>query len=176
MGGHGSWFLGGTYPDKFAAIGPSAGWITFQSYRFADAKAESSAVKGMFKRAGNSSDLFSLIDNYRHFGVYVIHGKDDDNVPVQQSYLMLERLKPIHNDLVFWEQPGAGHWWDYSPEPGSDCVDWKPLFDFFSRHSRPGPERRLAADFTTANPGISSATAGSPSTLRTIRCSSAARI
>jgi fermentation-respiration switch protein FrsA (DUF1100 family) len=156
MGGHGTWFLSGTYPDKFAAIGPSAGWITFQSYRFADAKAESSAVKGMFKRAGNSSDLFSLVDNYRHFGVYVIHGKDDDNVPVQQSYMMLERLKPIHNDLVFWEQPGAGHWWDNSPEPGSDCVDWKPLFDFFARHSRPGPERRFTADLTTANPGVSS--------------------
>jgi pimeloyl-ACP methyl ester carboxylesterase len=156
MGGHGSWFLGATYPDKFAAIGPSAGWITFQSYRFADAKVESSAVKSMFRRTGNSSDLFALVDNYRHFGVYVIHGKEDDNVPVQQSYMMLERLKPIHNDLVFWEQPGAGHWWDNSPEPGSDCVDWKPLFDFFARHSRPGPERRFTVDFTTANPGISS--------------------
>ena len=155
MGGHGTWFMSATYPDKFAAIGPSAGWITFQSYRFADAKAETSAVKRMLNRAASSSDLFALVDNYRHFGVYVIHGATDDNVPPQQSYMMLEKLKPIHKDLVYYEQPGQGHWWDISPEPGADCVDWKPLFDFFAGHSRPGPEKRFSVDFTTANPGIS---------------------
>ena len=156
MGGHGTWYMGATYPDKFAAIGPSAGWITFQSYRFSHAKVETTEVKQMMSRAGASSDLFALVDNYRHFGVYVIHGEKDDNVPIEQSYMMLEHLKPIHKDLVFHEQPGAGHWWDISPEPGSDCVDWKPLFDFFARHAVPGADRRFTADFTTANPGISS--------------------
>ena len=33
MGGHGTWILGSTYPDRFGAIGPSAGWISFWSYR-----------------------------------------------------------------------------------------------------------------------------------------------
>ncbi len=32
MGGHGTWHLGVTFPDKFAAIGPSAGWISMMSY------------------------------------------------------------------------------------------------------------------------------------------------
>ena len=27
MGGHGTWQIGVTYPARFAAIGPSAGWI-----------------------------------------------------------------------------------------------------------------------------------------------------
>jgi hypothetical protein len=27
MGGHGTWHLGVAYPDMFAPIGPSAGWI-----------------------------------------------------------------------------------------------------------------------------------------------------
>ncbi|MBI5865193.1 MAG: hypothetical protein HZB38_11925, partial [Planctomycetes bacterium] len=31
MGGHGTWHLGVTFPDRFAAIGPSAGWISFWS-------------------------------------------------------------------------------------------------------------------------------------------------
>ncbi|MCC6397140.1 MAG: prolyl oligopeptidase family serine peptidase, partial [Bacteroidetes bacterium] len=154
-GGHGTWFMGATYPDKFAAIGPSAGWITFHSYRFSGAPEESSAVQLMLRRAATQSDLFSLADNYRHFGVYIIHGDQDDNVPPQQSHMMIDRLKVKHKDFVYHEQPGAGHWWDNSPEPGADCVDWRPMFDFFARHVRPGAERILNVEFTTANPGIS---------------------
>jgi dienelactone hydrolase len=156
MGGHGTWFMSATYPDKFAAIGPSAGWITFNSYRFANAPPETSHVKLMLGRSAAPSDLLSLADNYRHFGVYIVHGSVDDNVPPQQSYLMLERLKPNHKDYVYYEQPGAGHWWDNSPETGADCVDWRPMFDFFARHVRPGMERTRTVEFTTANPGISS--------------------
>ena len=156
MGGHGTWFMSATYPDKFAAIGPSAGWITFNSYRFANAPPETSHVKLMLGRAAATSDLFSLADNYRHFGVYVLHGSVDDNVPPQQSTMMLDRLKTNHKDYVYYEQPGAGHWWDNSPEPGSDCVDWRPMFDFFARHVRPGMQRTRTVEFTTANPGVSS--------------------
>jgi predicted peptidase len=83
MGGHGTWFMSATYPDKFAAIGPSAGWITFRSYRFAPAPEETSAVQRMLRRSASPSDLFSLADNYRHFGAYIIHGDSDDNVPAQ---------------------------------------------------------------------------------------------
>ena len=32
MGGHGVWHLGVTYPDRFAALAPSAGWVSFFSY------------------------------------------------------------------------------------------------------------------------------------------------
>ena len=32
MGGHGTWQVGATFPDRFAAIGPSAGWVSFWSY------------------------------------------------------------------------------------------------------------------------------------------------
>jgi pimeloyl-ACP methyl ester carboxylesterase len=32
MGGHGTWYLGATYPDRFAAIAPCAGYPTLSSY------------------------------------------------------------------------------------------------------------------------------------------------
>jgi pimeloyl-ACP methyl ester carboxylesterase len=156
MGGHGTWFMGATYPDKFAAIGPSAGWITFHTYRFTNAPAETSQVKRMLRRAAASSDLFSLVDNYRHFGIYILHGAKDDNVLPEQSYMMLDHLKSFHKDFEYHEQPGAGHWWDNSPEPGADCVDWRPMFDFFARHVRPGIDRTRTVEFSTASPGISS--------------------
>ena len=35
MGGHGVWHIGSLFPDRFAAIGPSAGWISFWTYRSA---------------------------------------------------------------------------------------------------------------------------------------------
>jgi pimeloyl-ACP methyl ester carboxylesterase len=155
MGGHGTWFMSATYPDKFAAIGPSAGWITFQSYRFAGSTPDTSTVQQMLLRSAKPSDLPSLATNYGHFGVYIIHGDKDDNVPPQQSYLMMDRLKTFHHDFEYHEEPGAGHWWDNSDDPGADCVDWRPLFDFFARHTRPGKERVRTINFTTANPAIS---------------------
>ncbi|WP_316819278.1 alpha/beta hydrolase-fold protein [Pedobacter nyackensis] len=36
MGGHGTWFLGATYPDKWAAIAPCAGYPTLKGYGSAD--------------------------------------------------------------------------------------------------------------------------------------------
>lgn len=155
MGGHGTWFMSATYPDKFAAIGPSAGWITFRSYRFAGSPEDTSSVQRMLQRAAMGSDLPALAENYGHFGVYIIHGDQDDNVPPSQSYLMMERLKTFHTDFTYHEEPGAGHWWDNSDDPGADCVDWRPLFDFFARHTRPGKERVRTIAFTTANPGVS---------------------
>ena len=55
MGGHGTWFMGATYPDRFAAIGPSAGWITFRTYRFAPVPVETSPVKLLLTRAAAPS-------------------------------------------------------------------------------------------------------------------------
>lgn len=155
MGGHGTWIFSATYPDQFAAIGPSAGWISFWSYGVRESAADSIPVRRLFQRAANVSNTLALVPNYQQHGIYIIHGAADDNVPVKQAYLMIDSLKNIHKDYVFHEEPGAGHWWDHSDEPGADCVDWPPLFDFFARHGRAGAERLRQIDFTTANPGVS---------------------
>lgn len=155
MGGHGTWQVGATFPDRFAALGPSAGWISFFSYGGGRRFENASPVEAMLARAANPSDTLALARNYLHHGVYILHGDADDNVPVTQARTMADHLKPFHRNVTVHEQPGAGHWWDASEEPGADAVDWQPMFDFFARHARPMDDRLRQIEFTTASPGIS---------------------
>jgi fermentation-respiration switch protein FrsA (DUF1100 family) len=156
MGGHGVWHIGSLFPDRFAAIGPSAGWISFWTYRFRGIDlGDTTAVRRMIRRSTTPSETFMHAPNYAQLGVYVLHGADDDNVPVTEARTMVERLGTFHKDFVYHEQPGVGHWWDLSDAPGVDCVDWAPMFDFFARHARPGKERIREIRFSTSNPGVS---------------------
>jgi len=155
MGGHGSWHLGGTFPDKFAAIGPSAGWLSFRSYRMRNDEAEQSEMEKMLRRPTTPSHTMAISENYKQHGVYIIHGADDNNVRADQSRRMVENLEKFHKDFIYHEEPGQGHWWDLSDEPGADCVDWPPLFDFFARHARPEKKRIRNVEFITASPGVS---------------------
>ena len=155
MGGHGTWHIGVTYPDRFAAIGPSAGWISFVSYAGSVVPTDPTPTQKLLLRCSNPSDTLALERNFAQEGVYIIHGDADDNVPVEQAREMKKRLAVFHNDVGYHEQPGAGHWWGNSDEPGAACVDWPPLFDFFAHHIDPAEETVRQVDFITANPGIS---------------------
>ncbi|MHB8077729.1 MAG: prolyl oligopeptidase family serine peptidase [Candidatus Krumholzibacteriia bacterium] len=155
MGGHGAWSLGATCPDRFAAIGPSAGWATFWTYRFEYDRASLSPAERMLSRASNASETLQLAPNLARLGVYALHGGADDNVPPAQSHLFVDALKSFHPDWVYHEEPGQGHWWDLSPEPGVDCVDWAPMFEFFARRARLRDDATLEIDFRTASPGVS---------------------
>ncbi len=155
MGGHGTWMLGAQYPGRFGAIAPSAGWISWWSY-VRKHQEPRGVVGAMLRRAAHPLQPLLLLGNYAQEGIYVLHGDADDNVPPQQARRMVDTLRTFHHDLVYHEQPGAGHWWDESDEPGADCVDWPPLFDFLARHARPGKERVRIVDFRTVHPGIAS--------------------
>ena len=157
MGGHGTWHLGINYPDQFAAMGPSAGWISIWAYRIRSlSMSDSSEVKNMLTRSSKHSDTYAFTTNLEPNGIYIIHGEVDDNVPPEQARSMVDNLSKFHKDYIYYEQPGAGHWWDNSDEPGADCVDWAPMFDFFAHHSVSGKDRIKTIDFVTANPAISS--------------------
>jgi pimeloyl-ACP methyl ester carboxylesterase len=149
MGGHGTWHLGVTFPDRFAAIAPSAGWISMWSYAGARRAESPRAIEELVARAAAASDTLGLVRNLAATGVYVLHGDADDNVPVGQARRMRQVLGEFHPDFAYHEQPGAGHWW------GSDCVDWPPLFAFFERHSLKSARTVRRVDFTTASPGVS---------------------
>lgn len=157
MGGHGTWSIGALFPDQFAALGPSAGWISFATYGGGrTSEAIEDPVLRLVERAGTASDTPQFIRNYRHLGIYILHGADDDNVPASQARAMIQHIKPFHDDYRYHEEPGKKHWWDNNPdEPGAGCLDWAPMYDFFARRARPRPGRPLHVEFHTPSPYIS---------------------
>jgi len=150
MGGHGTWQIGATVPGPWAAIGPSAGWPSFSSYGGGAVFKDPTPVETMLARANNPSDTIGLARNLLHYGIYILHGDMDDNVPVTQARGMRELLGKFHPDFAYYERPGAGHWW------GDECVDWPPLFQFLKERVRQPDAKARRVEFVTANPGISS--------------------
>ncbi|MCF8240944.1 MAG: S9 family peptidase [Melioribacteraceae bacterium] len=156
MGGHGTWHVGELYPDKFAAIAPSAGWISIWNYRYSKDLSGSSEVIKLLNRTGNQSRTLDMVNNYDQLGIYILHGDNDESVSVEEARKMNDTLSKFHKDFVYHEEPEATHWWDNdSDKPGADCVDWQPMFDFFAKHSRPTKNRIRHINFITANPGVS---------------------
>lgn len=152
MGGHGTWFLGATYPDKWAGIAPCSGYPTLKGYGSADGlipDSSNSAMEQMLLRSGNQSDVIKLSSNYKPLGVYILHGDSDRVVSVDYARQMRKVLADFHKDFSYYEYPGGEHWF------GDQSVDWKPLFDFFKWHSRPVDSTVDRIDFMTASPGIS---------------------
>lgn len=152
MGGHGTWFLGATYPDQWAAIAPCAGYPTMKGYGSADGlipDSSSNPLEQLLLRSGNQSDVPKLATNYKAHGVYIFHGDDDRTVSVNYARQMRKLLGDFHADLSYYEYPGGSHWF------GDHSVDWKPLFDFFQWHHRLPDSSVNTIDFSTASPGIS---------------------
>ncbi|MBM3494660.1 MAG: hypothetical protein FJX72_10160, partial [Armatimonadetes bacterium] len=156
MGGHGTWHLGVTFPDRFAAIAPSAGWVSFQSYAGGARYEGATPMESILRRAASGSDTLTLATNLKPLGVYILHGDADDNVPVTEARAMADRLKGFHTDFTLFEQPGAGHWWGAPSDPGTGCVDWPAMFDLFHRRAIPRSDETRHVEFTTMNPGVSS--------------------
>ncbi|MBX3110881.1 MAG: prolyl oligopeptidase family serine peptidase [Fimbriimonadaceae bacterium] len=154
MGGHGTWQVGGHYPGLFAAIAPSAGWISFNTYAGGYRYDMADPVQAMLARAGNTSDTTLLKRNYWQEGVYVLHGDADDNVPVTEARAMAKLLEG-HPDFTLHEVPGVSHWYDTTPDAGADCVDWPGIFDMFAHHRLPATGDLRDIDFTTVSTGVS---------------------
>jgi len=158
MGGHGAWHLGVTYPDRFAAVGPSAGWLSRSSYGGRRSQStDESPMEVLLNRGQKSGDTLALAANLKQQAVYILHGGNDDNVPPAQARTMAEVLEGLHHDWIYHEEPNQGHWWgnEYN-DGGSACVDWPFMFDRFARHALAPSSAIRKVDFTTANPGVSS--------------------
>lgn len=135
MGGHGTWNLGVLYPERFAAIAPSAGWLSFDTYtsRGGPAYAPDGPLGDVFRAARSASDTPAYMGNLRGKGIYILHGDADDNVPVDQARQARAILDELKITYAFHEQPGAGHWWD-DDKPGAACLDWPGIWEMFDAH------------------------------------------
>ncbi|GLR16751.1 hypothetical protein GCM10007940_13660 [Portibacter lacus] len=175
MGGHGTWYLGATYPDHFAAIAPCAGYPDLLEYRNSFTRrlrtmnaeqlkrfgmtpemvAEMSnppallPMDAMVQRAGNPSRTLKIKRNYLHLGVYILHGEKDNVVPTFIAQDMRKTLGEYHNDFVYYEYPDGTHWY------GDHSVDWPQLFDFFKARKIPETSSLKKLEFYTTSPGVS---------------------
>ncbi len=151
MGGHGTWYLGVTYPDQFAAIAPCASYPDIIGYRRAenDSLSEASKHYTQIKRAANAGRTLSLKRNYLQSGVYILHGDADNVVSVDQARLMRSTLGEFHNNFSYYEYPGGSHWY------GDHSVDWFPIFDYFKWHAIPAVKNVQHIEFHTASPAVS---------------------
>lgn len=153
MGGHGTWRLGAVFPGMWAAIGPSAGWISAYTYAGAT-KPRTDGPYQAFSVAAGQEDTLNYLPNYANEGVYILHGEADKTVPVTEAKDMLSRLPAVTPFLDHHFQPGADHWWDASPEPGADCVDYAPMWDFFQHLQVPDPMLLRRLNWVTFNPAV----------------------
>lgn len=175
MGGHGTWYLGATYPDKFAAIAPCAGYPDLIAYREGSSKRflemtpeqltergisskmvdrmklelVKTPIQNIIERAGTPSRTLKLERNYLQSGVYVLHGEKDNVVPTSIARQMRERLGKFHNDFTYYEYPDGTHWY------GNQSVDWAPIFNFFKKRIIPKDSEVKKMEFFTGSPGIS---------------------
>jgi hypothetical protein len=147
MGGHGTWHLGATYPDRWAAISPMAGWRSFFSYTRRAAEEPFTPIEIMINRASNSSRTIEMIKNYHQHGVFIEHGDADTTVRVSEARFMREQLAAFHPSLGYHEEPGGGHWYG---------VDHDRVFHFFKDHEKTDIRDLGVLEFRIASPGVSS--------------------
>ncbi len=144
MGGHGTWHLAVNDADRWAAIAPSAGWASFDSY----GGRPHGVLDALWRGADGASETLALLPNLRGVPIYALHGAADDNVPLGEMEALLAELARLGIPAQSHVEPGAGHWW------GNACVDWPPIFALFRGARRPTDDEVTEIDFRTADPGV----------------------
>ncbi|MCL6466513.1 MAG: prolyl oligopeptidase family serine peptidase [candidate division WOR-3 bacterium] len=156
MGGHGTWHIGLSHFDLFAAIAPAAGWPslplyvpTFLQKSNTFAEPAKLMVRDMAMRPDN---VPAFLENAQNLPVFILHGADDDNVPALHGRNFALWLDALNYNYEYKEVPGQKHWWSY--EDGTVCVDDTSLMRFLKEsHRNSGPRhiRFRTADLAQSN-------------------------
>jgi predicted peptidase len=110
MGGYGTWDLGLTYPEKFAAIVPICGG--------------GQMISLLLSRRDKGPALKTL-------GVWAFHGGKDPVVPLEESQRMVDALKKEGmGDVELTVYPEAGH------DSWTETYNNPELYDWLLKHQR----------------------------------------
>ncbi|PSQ19929.1 hypothetical protein BRD00_00395 [Halobacteriales archaeon QS_8_69_26] len=164
MGGHGTWHVGLTNSERFAAMAPSAGWTDHETYITTvwgrDKLHTFPGLKAVKETALQKNLAMPKTENVRdgNTPIFVLQGGKDTSVPSIQprSYVRTlrnrgldvdgevgrrHRVTPDDTDVAYLEVPGQGHYWDDGIGPGTDTVNHPDMFEFVrSAENDPYPE------------------------------------
>lgn len=160
MGGHGTWHVGLTHSDMFAAIGPSAGWTDHETYINTiwgrDKLHTYPGLKAIKERALQKNLAMPKTRNAADgtLPIFVLHGGEDTSVPTMQPRSYIRALAnrglridgqigmryddpdPDRVSVAFLEVPDAGHWWDKGIGPGNDGVNHPDMWEYLLSNTR----------------------------------------
>jgi len=144
MGGHGTYFNGIHFADRFAAIVPSAGWVSFRTYVpyfLQGVKLFGSPEQiNIRERVLYTEDIQRFVRNALNVPFLIVHGREDKSVPAFHPRFMLSLLKRNGIKVKLWEVPEMEHWWNIKETEGIDCVDADTIIKFLKKHRRTVPD------------------------------------
>ena len=180
MGGHGTWYLGATYPDRFAALGPAAGYPDLLEYRNSFRRRLRNASDEDLKRFGMTRERAqrmlerSNAESEAHPEMDAMirrAGNPSRTLKLKRNYLHhgiyvlhgeKDTVVPTFLAREMREVLGGFHpdfaYYEYPGGThwyGNHSVDWKPLFDFFEFRQIPDSEKIDRLEFFTGSPGVS---------------------
>lgn len=97
MGGYGTFYFGGKYPDRFAALVPVCGGIVPPNR------------SGLRSSDGAGDPYAEAARKIGRTPIWIFHGAADPVVPVSESRKMVDALKALGNSVKYTEYPGVGH-------------------------------------------------------------------
>ena len=93
MGGNGTWFLGYSHPEKFAAMVSICGFPGYPSFY-----------------PESTLDPFAHVaERISEIPIWIFHGDSDQVVSVEESQKMDNALRVTGADIHYTELPGVGH-------------------------------------------------------------------
>ncbi|MEM7795681.1 MAG: PHB depolymerase family esterase [Cyanobacteria bacterium P01_C01_bin.118] len=121
LGGEGTWYLGYSHPERFAALVPICGYVE--------------GIDGFPSFVPDSSlDIYTdVAERIGEIPIWIFHGDADDVVPVEESRRMMAALESVGADVQYTELVDVGHnAWD--PAYGNEAL---PIWLFEQKNLLP---------------------------------------
>lgn len=147
MGGHGALVLTSRRPDRFAAAGTSAAWLSYFTYGGMPTVDPAMEIEQELLRAAAPSNLQLGLTNLGSVGLYVRHGATNPRVPPSHGQELRGQLGAFHPDFAYHEHAA-------DDAAGAVLGDWPALADFVRTRQLAPSASVDSVDFKTASPGV----------------------